>query len=393
MSDYFLKPAQDLVARVEVGREGYCAVYPEPGSELLYTVCLVPTSDAETCPLIVYNNASHCCVCGSAHCEDALGVNTSVRLTPADANWPGIRSCVVVSQSALTLDCFVQRTSSEVTSLRQFTGSISYYARNSSAPTNETLSTSEVDQKLIIALPLAGALMVCIMVCILIILVLSLLLHREKHRNVQNASEQTDEAGPGAGKRVDGGGFKCVCVHACMCVCVHSCMCVCVCVCACTVAFHLFNPLPLFSLSALSSLAPGSANAKDVAARPVDFGIVTNFIPKMAPKWDVIGIQLGQADLVRELRHSNDLSVNCTRVLEAAMGSECLPNYKTLVKILNSAGVGLSQVATDMLKAVVDAEKDRELVQHPADSDSQPPPPSTSLDISESASLINNATT
>ena len=230
MSDYFLKPAQDLAARVEVGREGYCAVYPEPGSELLYTVCL-PTSDAETCSLIAYNNASHCCVCGSAHCEDALGVNTSARLTPADANWPGIRSCIVVSQSALMLDCFVQRTSSEVTSLRQFTGSISYYARNSSAPTNETLSTSEVDQKLIIALPLAGALMVCFF----IILVLSLLLHREKHRNVQNASEQTDEAGPGAGKSVDGGGFNCVCVHVCMCVCacVHVRVCVCVCVCVC----------------------------------------------------------------------------------------------------------------------------------------------------------------
>ena len=105
----------------------------------------------------------------------------------------------------------------------------------------------------------------------------------------------------------------------------------------------------------------------------------------MAPKWDVIGIQLRQADLVRELRHSNnDLSENCTRVLEAAIGSGCLPNYKTLVKVLNSAGVGLSQVATDMLKAVVDAEKDR---------DSQPPPPSSSLDSSERAPLVPNATT
>ena len=126
---------------------------------------------------------------------------------------------------------------------------------------------------------------------------------------------------------------------------------------------HLSNPLPLFSLSALSSLAPGPANAKDVAARPVDFGIVTNFIPKMAHKWDIIGIQFCQGDLVKVLRHSNDLSENCTRVLEAAMGSGYLSNFETLVKILSSAGVGLSQVAADMLEAVVDAEKDRERMQ------------------------------
>ena len=372
VSNYFLKPAQDLVAMVEVGREGYCAVYPEPGSELLYTVCL-PTSDAETCPLIVYNNASHCCVCGSAHCEDALGVNTSVRLTPADANWPGICSCVVVSQSALTLDCFVQRMSSEVTFLRQFTGSISYYARNSSAPTNETLSTSEVDQKLIIALPLAGALMVCIMVCILIILVLSLLLHREKHRNVQNASEETDverQEGPGERNGVDAGGFN-LRVHVCVHVLLPS-------------PNHPCNPLLLYSLSALSSLAPGSANAKDVTARPVDLASVTNFIPKMAHKWDIIGIQLCQGDLVKELRPSNNPRGNCTRVLEAAMESGCLPNYETLLNILSSAGVGLSQVAAELLKYVVDSERDRELVQQPADSDLQPPP----VDSSERAHLI-----
>ena len=364
MSDYFLKPAQDLVAMVEVGREGYCAVYPEPGSELLYTVCLVPTSDAETCPLIAYNNASHCCVCGSAHCEDALGVNTSVRLTPADANWPGIRSCNVFSQSALTLDCFVQRMSSEVTSLRQFTGSILYYARNSSALTNGTSSTSEVDQKLIIALAtavaVAGALVACTcVICNMIVCRLSVLL--QKCRNVQklNASGQNVERQEGPGERngVDAGGFN-LCVHVCVCVCVH------------TVAFPKSpsNPLPLFSLSALSLLAHGPANAEDVAAKPVDFAIVSNFVPKMAHKWDMIGIQLHQFDLVNQLRLSNNASGNCMQILQAAMDSGCLSNYETLLNILSSAGVGLSQVAADMLKAVVDAEKGRERVQQPADS-------------------------
>ena len=105
MSDYFLKPAQGSITRVEVGRESYCAVYPEAGSEVLYTVCLVPDADAETCPLIAHN-VSDCCVCGSPECPGP-GVNTSVGPTPADANWPGVPACIVQSQSAVALGCFV----------------------------------------------------------------------------------------------------------------------------------------------------------------------------------------------------------------------------------------------------------------------------------------------
>ena len=225
VSDYFLKPAQPSVAMVEVGREGYCAVYPEPGSEILYTVCLVPTSDAETCPLIAYN-ASNCCVCGSPDCEHALGrgVNTSVGLT-ADPNWwPGVYSCVVFSQSALTFDCFVQRVSSEVTSLRQFTGSISYW------PT----SASEANLKMIIPLPLG----VLLFVCIVVICVLSVRLCHEKRvrRSAESTSGQVDVQGGGGGGTGNGvGGFTFVCMYVhlsvVVCACVHARMCVCACVC------------------------------------------------------------------------------------------------------------------------------------------------------------------
>ena len=174
-----------------------------------------------------------------------------------------------------------------------------------------------------------------------------------------------------------------LCIHMCVYACVH------------TVAFPKSpsNPLPLFSLSALSLLAHGPANAEGVAAKPVDFAIVSNFVPRMAHKWDMIGIQLHQDDLVNQLWHSNNASGNCMQILQAAMGSGCLSNYETLVKILSSTGVGLSQVAADMLKEVVDAEQDRELMQQPADSDLQPPPPPTSLDSSERARLMGNATT
>ena len=64
---------------------------------------------------------------------------TSAGPTPADANWPGVPACIVQSQSAVALGCFVQRLLSEVPSLRQFTGFILFHAHNLSVPTNESL--------------------------------------------------------------------------------------------------------------------------------------------------------------------------------------------------------------------------------------------------------------
>ena len=206
MSDYFLNPAQDLHTSVEVGEEGYSAVYPEPDTEVLYTVCLVANnSDGGICPLIAHN-VSNCCVCGRPDCKRALGggVNTSLGLTPADANWPGVPSCNVLSQLPLTLGCFAQRLSGAVTSLMQFTGSISYYVPNSST------SANEVDQKIIIAVPLG----VGLIACIVIICVLSVWLHRKRHahRSGQNASVPNDDTQEGAGAGSGVGGLT-LCVH------------------------------------------------------------------------------------------------------------------------------------------------------------------------------------
>ena len=221
MSDYFLNPAQDLHTSVEVGKEGYSAVYPEPDTEVLYTVCLVANnSDGEICPLIA-NNVSHCCVCGSPDCKHALGggVNTSLGLTPADANWPGVPSCNVLSQLPLTLGCFAQRLSGAVTSLMQFTGSISYYVPNSST------SANEVDQKIIIAVPLAGALGVCIVIiCVLSVCLLSVCLYRKRHahKSGQNASVPNDDTQEGTGAGSGLGGLT-LCVHG---MCIYLSLCV-----------------------------------------------------------------------------------------------------------------------------------------------------------------------
>ena len=93
---------------------------------------------------------------------------------------------------------------------------------------------------------------------------------------------------------------------------------------------------------------------EDVRAETIDLAVVSNFIPKMACRWDVIGIQLGQNDLVKALRRTPyDAQGNLGRVLEAATDSERPPNYGTFFNILRSDGVDLPNVASELCKAVV----------------------------------------
>ena len=214
-----------MITRVEVGRESYCAVYPEADSEVLYTVCLVPDADAETCPLIAHN-VSDCCVCGSPECP-VPGVNTSKGSTPADANWPGVPACIVQSQSAVALDCFVQRFLSEGPSLRQFTGSILYHAHNSSVPTNEGLGDNS---NFIITLPFAifGVLIAFLMV--VVCAVTSICLYKKSRKNVQNENGLHVDSQFGKGDRRREVASESLCVCACM----RACVCVCV------LQFHLY---------------------------------------------------------------------------------------------------------------------------------------------------------
>ena len=121
-----MNPAEAWVAREEAGKEQYCAAYPESGTERIYTVCRVPSIDTNTCPLIAYNS-SNCCICQDCGHILGEGVNVSLGLSPSNATVPGVDSCIIKSQRAMTFDCFVQRSSSVVTSLRQHTGTMSFY--------------------------------------------------------------------------------------------------------------------------------------------------------------------------------------------------------------------------------------------------------------------------
>ena len=90
--------------------------------------------------------------------------------------------------------------------------------------------------------------------------------------------------------------------------------------------------------------------------KPVDLAVVSNFIPRMAPKWRAIGMQLHQNVLVSILAcHPNFDPVRfCEEILHAAIESGCLPNYKTLLACLQSDGVDLAKVAADLLNAILD---------------------------------------
>ena len=87
----------------------------------------------------------------------------------------------------------------------------------------------------------------------------------------------------------------------------------------------------------------------------------------MAHKWDVIGTQLNQTNLVNDFnRHPNyDTQSFCRQILHAAIESGCLPNYKTFLACLRSDVVDLAQAAVDLLKAVVyEAEREKQQESH-----------------------------
>ena len=127
-------------------------------------------------------------------------------------------------------------------------------------------------------------------------------------------------------------------------------------------------------LTPWSSLGNGPAIAASVKAKQIDLKVVSNFIPKMARKWYMIGIQLHQDELVQGLQQPNlDPQSNLTQILQAAKQSEENSlTYGTLLAALRSEAVNLPKVATKLLRDAIDCERQRELVQQATNGD-QPP--------------------
>ena len=128
-----------------------------------------------------------------------------------------------------------------------------------------------------------------------------------------------------------------------------------------------------------TACSPESVEAV-TAQRITDLAEIADFIPRMACKWEPIGTYLHQDTLVSNLKilPNCDPVSFCRQVLHEAKESGNLPNYATLLTCLKSDGVGLSQVATEVLQALLDQSKGESEHGQQPDTD----------DVSQPASLV-----
>lgn len=79
--------------------------------------------------------------------------------------------------------------------------------------------------------------------------------------------------------------------------------------------------------------------------------ILTDFAPQMGAKWDFIGIQLREGDLVGQLRSTSQLgSEKIPLIVDRWLQKDPEDAVKTMIEVLRSPSVGLKRVATDFQK-------------------------------------------
>ena len=103
-------------------------------------------------------------------------------------------------------------------------------------------------------------------------------------------------------------------------------------------------------------LKPASAENAAINKTKIDMAIVALLIPRMACRWENIGLQLRQEVLVRNLKIVLTYNAEsfCTDVIVAAKEAGCLKTYGKLLHILETRSVGLPEVASDLRQIVVE---------------------------------------
>ena len=128
--DYFLKPhASQSHGSVEIldGQKGvaYCAVNPEDGVEIDYTVCAYHGAEADldwvASPFIA-NGSSDCCLCSA--CDEGVlgsGVTAFPSLSPPNSNNFSVPACQVHSETAVdgSFVCLAHRVTGGQSSAKQ----------------------------------------------------------------------------------------------------------------------------------------------------------------------------------------------------------------------------------------------------------------------------------
>ena len=115
--------------------------------------------------------------------------------------------------------------------------------------------------------------------------------------------------------------------------------------------------LPLYLFPSLDPhLKSTSAENAAINKAKIDMAIVALLIPRMACRWENIGLQLRQEVLVRNLKliPAYNAESFCTDVIVAAKEAGCLKTYGKLLHILETHSVGLPDVASDLRQYVME---------------------------------------
>ena len=207
--NYFLKPhTSQSHGSVEIldGQEGvaYCAVNPEDGVEIDYTVCAYHGAETDldwvASPFIA-NDSSHCCWCGA--CDEGVlgsGVTAFLSLSPPNSNNFSVPSCQVHSETAVdgSFVCLAHRVTELQPTTKQALAVFRFqHTRLSSfAP----LCPLQVFITLIVIVVLQCSVMILFIICCAICKCKYKKIRRDKDsKSTTSASEH--EAGGGAFKR------------------------------------------------------------------------------------------------------------------------------------------------------------------------------------------------
>ena len=204
--NYFLKPHSSQShgsAEILNGQEGvaYCAVNPEDGVEIDYTVCAYHGAETDldfvASPFIA-NGSSNCCLCGQ--CGEGVlgpGVTAINELSPPNSNNFSVPACQVRSKTALdgSFVCLAHRVTEGQSSAKQALTLFHFQTQSASA-------MSTAPQCLAIWVPIisaiAGVVFGAFLTPLLALLVYCIYrLRRKKREYPTNELQTTHEYGRG----------------------------------------------------------------------------------------------------------------------------------------------------------------------------------------------------
>ena len=204
--NYFLKPHTSQShgsAEILNGQEGvaYCAVNPEDGVEIDYTVCAYHGAETDldfvASPFIA-NGSSDCCLCGQ--CGEGVlgpGVTAINELSPPNSNNFSVPACQVRSKTALdgSFVCLAHRVTEGQSSAKQALALFHFQTQSASAMS--TASQSSAIWVPIIS-GLAGVVLGAFLRDLLALLVYCICRPRRKKREYStSATQTTDKYGGG----------------------------------------------------------------------------------------------------------------------------------------------------------------------------------------------------